>query len=74
MTTVAHAADLVRWFQFLCTDGAWRDARPKALRWAIFHAHGRLVRRTRGHIVRIIDGWPAADVLLDAYQRIALLT
>ena len=74
MATVALAADLVRWFQLLCTDGAWRDARPKALRWAIFHAPGRLVRRARGHIVRIIDGWPAADVLLDAYQCIALLT
>jgi hypothetical protein len=32
------------------------------------------VRRARGHFVRTIDGWPAADVLLDAYQRIELLT
>ena len=74
MATVVLAADLVRWFQLLCVDGAWRDARPKALRWALFHAPGRLVRRARGHIVRIIDGWPAADALLDAYRRIELLT
>jgi hypothetical protein len=25
-------------------------------------------------IVRILDGWPAAHDLLDAYQRIALIT
>jgi len=43
MMTVALAADLVRWFQLLCVEGAWRDARPKALRWAIFHAPGRFV-------------------------------
>jgi len=36
--TVAMAGDLVRWFQLLCLDGSWRDARPKALRWEIFHA------------------------------------
>jgi hypothetical protein len=74
LMVVALAADLVRWFQLLCFDGAWRDARPKALRWGIFHAPGRLVHRSRQRVVRIIDGWPATAVLLDAYQRIALLT
>jgi hypothetical protein len=74
LTTVAMAADLVRWFQLLCMDGTWRDARPKALRWGIFHAPGRLVRRARRHTVRIIDDWPTTQVLLDAYQRIALIT
>ncbi len=74
MTTVVLAADLVRWFQLLCVDGAWRDARPKALRWALFYAPGGFVRRARGHIVRIIDGWPAADTLFDAYRRMELLT
>jgi hypothetical protein len=74
LQTVALAADLVRWFQLLCFDGTWRDARPKALRWGIFHAPGRLVHRARRRVVRIIDGWPTTDVLLDAYRRIALLT
>ena len=74
LMTVALAADLVRWFQLLCFDGSWTDARPKALRWGIFHAPGRLVHRARQSIVRIIDGWPTAQVLLDAYQRIALIT
>jgi len=63
---VALAADLVRWFQLVCMDGTWREARPKALRWGTFDVPGRLVHRTRRHIVRIIDGWPTTGVLLEA--------
>ncbi len=74
MMAVAMAADLVRWFQLLCLNGPWVDARPKALRWGIFHVPGRLVHRSRQRVVRIIDGWPGTDALLDAYRRIALLT
>ena len=73
LQVVALSADLVRWFQLLCFDGTWRDARPKLLRWAVFHAPGRLVHRARQRIVRIIDGWPTAPALLDAYRRIELL-
>jgi hypothetical protein len=50
------------------------DARPKTLRWEIFHAPGRLVYRSRRRIVRLLEGWPSAGVLLGAYQRLALLT
>jgi hypothetical protein len=32
------------------------------------------VRHARQQIVRILDGWPTADDLLDAYRRIALIT
>jgi len=74
MMTVALAADLVRWFQLLCFEGTWKEARPKALRWGIFHAPGRLVHRARQRIVRIIDGWPTTDVLIDAYRRIEAIT
>jgi hypothetical protein len=74
MMTVVLSADLVRWFQLLCFTGSWTDARPKALRWGIFHAPGRLVHRARQRVVRIIDGWQTTDVLLDAYRRIALIT
>ena len=73
MMAVAMSADLVRWFQLLCFDGSWVDARPKAMRWGIFHAPGRLVRRSRQRVVRIIDGWPGTDALLEAYKRIALI-
>jgi hypothetical protein len=71
---VAAAADLVRWFQLLCLEGALAVARPKTLRWSFFHAPGRLVRSARREIVRILDRWPTADALRFAYERIALLT
>jgi len=38
MAMVLLAADLVRWFQLPCFDGYWQGARPRALRWGIFHA------------------------------------
>jgi hypothetical protein len=74
LMTVAMAGDLVRWFQLLCLEGRWRDARPKALRWEIFHAPGRIVRSARRVVVRLLEGWPTAQQLLTAYQRIVLLT
>ena len=74
MMTVGLAADLVRWFQLLCLDGNWVEARPKTLRWNLFHAPGRIIRGARQRTVRIIDGWPATDVLVTAYQRIAAIT
>ena len=73
MVTVMMAADLVRWFQLLCLDGTWAKARPKALRWGLFHAPGRLVRTGRRHVVRILSGWPSADALLGAYRRLDLI-
>jgi len=74
LMAVVMAGDLVRWFQLLCLEGRWRDARPKALRWEIFHAPGRIVRGARRVVVRLLEGWPMAPQLLSAYQRIVLLT
>jgi hypothetical protein len=73
MANVMMAADLVRWFQLLCLDGSWAKAQPKALRWGLFHAPGRLVRTGRRHVVRILSGWPSADALLGAYRRLELI-
>lgn len=73
LMTVALAADLLRWFQLLCLTGTWTNARPKTLRWAILHTPGRLIHSARQRIVRIIDDWPGADVLLGAYHRINLI-
>jgi hypothetical protein len=70
----AAAADMVRWFQLICLDGARVKARPKKLRWSVFHEPGRLVRSARRDIVRILDGWPSAETLLSAYRRIVLIT
>jgi hypothetical protein len=74
MAVVCFAADLVRWFQLLCLVGELARAEPKRLRWTLWHTPVRLVRRARRRVVRILDGWPTTDALLDAYQRVALIT
>jgi hypothetical protein len=74
LAIVAFAADLVRWFQLVCLDGPLAVAEPKTLRWQLWHAPARIVRRARQQIVRILDDWPTADALLRAYTRINLLT
>jgi len=74
LMTVCLSADLLRWFQLICLDGHFANARPKALRWSILHAPARLVHTSRRTIVRIISGWPTEDVILEAYRRIALIT
>jgi hypothetical protein len=71
---VALAADLVRWFQLLCLEGALAKARPKALRWSFLHAPGRLVRSGRRLVIRVLDHWPSADTIITAHRRIAALT
>ena len=71
---VCLSGDLVRWFQLLCLSGSWKNARPKTLRWGLFHAPGRLVHRSRQLVVRVIDGWPATKALIDSYERMALIT
>jgi hypothetical protein len=74
MALVMLAADLVRWFQLLCFDGSWSSARPKALRWRLFHAPARVVSSGRRRVVRILEHWPDAEHLVRAYPRIAALT
>jgi hypothetical protein len=74
LAVVSFADALVRWFQQLCLTGPLAHAEPKTLRWNLWHAPARLVHRARRRIVRILDGWPTTDVLLDAYQRIAHIT
>jgi hypothetical protein len=74
LAVVAFAADLVRWFQLCCLDGPLAIAEPKTLRWQLWHAPARHIRRARQHVVRVLDGWPTADAIVNAYRNIALLT
>ena len=74
LAVVCFADALIRWFQLLCLTGALAIAEPKTLRWELWHAPARLVHHARRRIVRILDGWPTTEALLDAYQRIALIT
>ena len=48
-------------------------AEAKTLRWALWHSPARVVRTAGRWVVRILAGWPSADVLLGAYWRIAML-
>lgn len=70
---VCLGADLVRWFQLLCLAGRLAKAEPKTLRWQLWHTPGRVVRRARRTIVRILDDWPEANQLHRAYRRLALI-
>jgi len=74
LATVCMADSLVRWFQQLCLSGPLANAEPKTLRWSLWHTPARIVHRARTRIVRVLDGWPTAAILLDAYQRLALIT
>jgi hypothetical protein len=74
LAVVCFADALVRWFQLLCVTGPLAVAEPKTLRWTLWHAPARLVHHARRRVVRILDGWPTTDTLLDAYRRIALVT
>ena len=74
LQTVCWAADLVAWFQLLCLTGPLARARPKRLRWTLWHAPARIITTARRDIVRILDAWPTAQDILAAYRNIAALT
>ncbi len=74
LQTVLWAADLVAWFQLLCLTGPLARARPKRLRWTLWHAPARIITTARRDIVRILDAWPTAGDIIAAYQNIAALT
>ncbi|NIA24593.1 MAG: IS1380 family transposase, partial [Gammaproteobacteria bacterium] len=74
LQTICWAADLVRWFQLLCLDGPLARAKPKRLRWTLWHTPARIIRTARRDIIRILDGWPTAADIIAAYRAIAALT
>jgi len=74
LQTVCWSADLVAWFQLLCLTGPLARARPKRLRWTLWHAPARIITTARRDVVRILDAWPTASDLLAAYTSIAALT
>jgi hypothetical protein len=74
LAAVGFSADLVRWFQLLCLQGDLAVAQPKALRWWLWHAPGRLIHSGRQTILRLHDWWPGTDALLAAHRRMARIT
>jgi hypothetical protein len=74
LQTVMWAADLVTWFQLLCLTGELVRAKPKRLRWTLWHTPARVISTARRDVVRILDTWPTAGEILGAYRNIAALT
>lgn len=68
------AQDLVAWMQLLCLRGTpAQQWEPKRLRHRLLHVAARLVRSGRRRWLRLQRGWPWADVLLDAFERLRAL-
>jgi hypothetical protein len=74
LAAVGWAADLVRWFQLLCLTGPLAAAEPKTLRWRLWHTPARVIRKSRRHIIRLLNGWPDTTEILAAYGRITALS
>jgi hypothetical protein len=74
LQTVMWATDLASWFQLLCLDGPLAKAKPRRLRWTLWHAPARIITTARRDVVRILDGWPTAGDIVAAYRAIAALT
>ena len=75
LALVAWADTLVRWFQLLCLGGTrLHKARPKTLRWYLWHTPARLVSHARKTTIRIPHTWPTAQLLHQAHQHITALT
>lgn len=74
LTLVTFADALVRWFQLLCLPGTpLQEARPKTLRWQLWHTPARLIRHARKTTIRIPHTWPTGPHLHQAHQHIAAL-
>lgn len=74
LQVVCWASDLVYWFQLLCLTGDLARAKPKRLRWTLWHTPARVIRSARRDVIRILDGWPTTRDLLAAYRTIAGFT
>jgi len=57
----------------LVLGGQWVTKRLKAIRYAIIHLPGRVVRHARCWWLRLSAGHPSTDVVLAARERIGLL-
>jgi hypothetical protein len=65
--------DLLAWTQHLLLAGELAAAEPKKLRYRLLHVPARITRSARRTRLRIAEGWPWADHLVDAFARLAAL-
>ena len=67
---VTFADTLVRWFQLLCLTGKLAKARPKTLRWWLWHTPARITRHARQTTLHLPQHWPTTPNILTALQNI----
>ena len=71
LALVTWADALVRWFQHLCLPATHlAKARPKTLRWTLWHTPARLIRHARQTTIRIPHTWPTGPLITTAHQHI----
>jgi hypothetical protein len=73
LTAAMIASILLAWLKLLALDGDLAKAEPKALRYRVLHAAGRLVHGGRRRRLKIQATWPWADAITTAWRRIDAL-
>ncbi|MCC6175809.1 MAG: transposase [Chloroflexi bacterium] len=67
------AQDLLAWSKALLLSGALALAEPKRLRQRLPHVAGRIARSGRRTLLRLPRGWPWAEALRLAFERLRAL-
>ncbi len=58
----------------LVLGGSWASRRMKAIRFSFINIPGRIVERSRELIIRLVKGYPAFELYLEARRRIMAMT
>jgi hypothetical protein len=70
LTTALIAHDLLAWTRLITLDGDLAHAEPKRLRYCLLHAAGVIARSGRRTRLRLAAGWPWANDLVAAFNRV----
>lgn len=67
------AQDLLAWSRLLVLDGPLARAEPKRLRYCLLHTAAVMVRSGRRNWLKLAAGWPWAEQLVSAFERLETL-
>jgi hypothetical protein len=70
VATSLIAGALLAWSQMVCFEGALAKAEPKTMRYRVLHIAALLVRRGRGLVLRLDEGWPWTNDLSEAFAKL----
>ncbi|GAA3348923.1 IS1380-like element ISMsm3 family transposase [Amorphoplanes nipponensis] len=65
--------DLLAWTRHLLLDGPLALAEPKTVRYRLLHVAAKISRTARIATLRIAEGWPWTEHLIQAFQRLGQL-